>query len=324
MNIKRVLHRGSVATFVHGGLLTLGFLLAGCGAPDESADSDDDDDASSDSQEEDSDESSAQDDDDDDDDSTPEEESSEANDTAQTGDDDDDDDSTPEEESSDDDDDDTAQSSGDDDDDESTSDGESEESSADESSSDDETSSGDTDAGECGLPDLSDPGPKKAVVGEPVYHLTDVSHTGDMLNICSFAGKPLAIDVSAVWCGPCNMLSDCLHGTDSQCLSLFEGSPESEVMPVINKIRDRLEAGELNWVTVLDQNADGGNTVLADLEAWDQKYAKKGVVVMSDKNHDMIKPVFGVSGIPFVAAVDAQFKYENLNGDDVFDVLAGP
>jgi hypothetical protein len=204
------------------------------------------------------------------------------------------------------------------------------ESESDESGSDasgsDESSGGDGTGGydgPCAIPGLVDPGPLAASAGQPVHHFTELTHTGEIINICSFAGKPMMIDLCAVWCGPCNSAASCIAGNDAECGNLFQGGATPQILNMVYQIRANLEEGRANWIEVQFQTNSGQIPTLSDLVAWDAQYGSPNVWVFTDTEqvHQTWLPT---SGIPFFVSVDANFRYWNVNNGYEWSDLAFP
>lgn len=163
--------------------------------------------------------------------------------------------------------------------------------------------------GECGLAGLEDPGPVALAPGDPVYHFTALAHTGEVINICRFAGKRLMLDLSTVWCGPCHIVADCVAGNDSACGMFFEG----DYQEVLNGVRENLVAERTNWVTILAQDQSGGPPDLSDIQGWAEDYPQSNVWVLTDVAGDF-QHWFPTMGVPYFTSVEDDFTY--LNGEN--------
>jgi thiol-disulfide isomerase/thioredoxin len=176
--------------------------------------------------------------------------------------------------------------------------------------------------GECGLDGLTDPGPQGAAAGQPVYHFTELAHTGEMVNICEFAGKKMMLDLSAGWCGPCQMAADCIAGNNGSGMQLFTNY-SAQTQTMIDGIRNNLIAGNTNWVTVFYQNAGGSPPSLADIQAWESNYSQENVWVMAE-TAGVSQQWLPTQGIPFFVSVGADFNYLNVNNGYEWSDMANP
>jgi hypothetical protein len=148
--------------------------------------------------------------------------------------------------------------------------------------------------------------------GQPVHHFTSIAHTGEMVNICEFAGQRMMIDLSAEWCGPCHSAAACIAGNDTECGNLFSGGFTAQVESMVNGIRGNLQDGSVNWVTVLYETQVGGVPQLSNLQAWESAYPQNNVWVMSDSD-EISGSWLPTSGIPFFVSVETDFTYLSVN-----------
>jgi len=166
--------------------------------------------------------------------------------------------------------------------------------------------------------ELADPGfGGTFAIGDSVGNQVGKDQFGDRVNLYDFAAEGtdydlILIDVSAVWCVPCNYTSEWLAtGADTMG---FEGP--------FGAVREAVDAGTVQWVTVLPQAADHGPASPQDIREWDEAYPHENVPVILDKEGDFVAGLINYTGFwPSAMVVDAQ-TMEILSMGGVPDALA--
>lgn len=119
--------------------------------------------------------------------------------------------------------------------------------------------------------------------GELLPRTVLLDQWGDQLDIHDFVGqgKPIMIDVSAIWCGPCNGLASWLTG----------GRDDYGFDDYWPNVKEAVESGDLIWITVLSQDQRGNIPELDDLQGWYEDYEDPKVPILSDENEEFVNNV---------------------------------
>lgn len=135
--------------------------------------------------------------------------------------------------------------------------------------------------------------------GEPLAYFKFEDHFGDMVTSYDFADNdtPVLMDVSAMWCPPCNALSNWVAGNGDM------GAGFDSAWPAIPEM---VADGEIYWLTVLGQDPSGGPVELHELEQWYESYPDKHVPVMADDGNAALSYV--TSGWPTVILLDEDLE----------------
>ena len=164
---------------------------------------------------------------------------------------------------------------------------------------DDATGDGDGDAMGCGV----DPGWGQVAIGQPIKHIVGKDQHGETVSICDMAGKAVAIDVAAVWCGPCQAASAYLgsgQGSD----------PFSGLGPAL---KSNIDNGTFIWVTTLIEDANGGPGTVADGAAWDESFPNPNIPVLTEDDIPMLSNYLPGNCVPRVFVIDPD---QNFFGTD--------
>lgn len=159
---------------------------------------------------------------------------------------------------------------------------------------------------------ISDPGFGEAVgVDARIPRLVAIDQFGEEVDLYDFAGhgKPVVIDLSAVWCDACKELARWL-----------EGEPSNLGMPVeLDPVVDRVANGEVFWITVLFEDAIGNPAQVEEAKNWATAFPNAKVAVLIDDNRKL-RDWFFPGAMPSVHAADDQLQ---LLAYDRFDYKLG-
>lgn len=126
---------------------------------------------------------------------------------------------------------------------------------------------------------------------------------GDDVALHQFAGRLLIVDVSAVWCVPCQQLA-----------------PQLEILS--NALAD----DDVTVITVLSEDIAGGPAVQADAEAWAAEFGLTGLVAWDPEGR--LDDIPEITGYPSTVLVDpsmhvVETDFERLDADLLARSAAG-
>jgi thiol-disulfide isomerase/thioredoxin len=98
------------------------------------------------------------------------------------------------------------------------------------------------------------------------------------------------VDLSAVWCGPCNGLAEWLHG-ESDSYNFDSSWPN---------VVDKVKSGEIYWLTVLGENRRGKVPDADDLNGWYDLYPDDNIPIMTVEEEKDFTSFFLDAGWPSV------------------------
>lgn len=115
-------------------------------------------------------------------------------------------------------------------------------------------------------------------IGNTFFRLKLVDHLGEEVDLYDFynADKPIVIDISAAWCGPCNGLGLYLDGK-SEAYGFAEMWPAGP---------DVVSRGDVYWLTILGEDSDNNPAKKPDATDWYREYKNDAVVVLADDSYE--------------------------------------
>ena len=152
--------------------------------------------------------------------------------------------------------------------------------------------------------------------GERLPHVTGVNAWGEPVRMCTLEGKPLVVDVSTMWCDPCNQLGAYLAGDDSQ-----DFINDDEIGP---RLREMVNAGTIVWVTMLTQDINSKSATVADAMQWEHDYPNDNVIVFVPDDLTAIEATLAPVLFPTLHTADHEYNWlaaDNWSNWDQFRAL---
>ena len=137
--------------------------------------------------------------------------------------------------------------------------------------------------------------------GSQLLRMQLMDQWGDMVDLYDFAGqgKYVAVDISAIWCPPCNDIARAIANGNAN--AGWGKGPEL------------VHNGDVYWMTILGENNSGRIPTLENLEDWYSDYPDDKVPVFADtESNDYVDTLLD-GGWPTIYVFD-----ENL------ELVAGP
>jgi thiol-disulfide isomerase/thioredoxin len=134
------------------------------------------------------------------------------------------------------------------------------------------------------------------MVGAVMPRLIAHDQFGQEVDLYDFArhGRRVVIDLSAIWCDACK---DMAHWLGREPSTNFDSKPE--LAPIV----DRVEQGQIYWVTVVFEDGVGNAAGPAEAVAWAEAFPNAKIAVLADNNRALYDFLFP-GGYPNLQVLD--------------------
>ncbi len=141
--------------------------------------------------------------------------------------------------------------------------------------------------------------------GDVIANLRGIDQFGDEFQLYDLLGhgRPVILDVSAEWCPPCRATSSWLAGINDQ-VGLNSEYPG---------FLDKIESGDIYWVTFMDQNNSGSQPTEQTSEDWDEDFPNENVPVAASEVTNLAISHMGQNGFPNLHCIGSDGTVEYMN-----------
>lgn len=142
-------------------------------------------------------------------------------------------------------------------------------------------------------------------LGEAAPRVQLMDQYGEIVDLYDYFNeeKYVVVDLSAMWCGPCNGFA--------AWLSRDERTPDfyQAAWPTL---RERVENQEIYWLTVLGENLAGEVPGIADLNAWHRTYPEEHNPIMAVEEEREFTDFFLDGGWPSIYLLTPDLKFVSV------------
>ena len=162
-------------------------------------------------------------------------------------------------------------------------------------------------------------------VGSQFPRQTFLDQHGDSVDLYDFSnftinstGEPayFIIDMSAQWCGPCHNMAEWISGEDNA-----DTAPLQQMYP---SVREKVHSLRIWWVTIIVENAGGGEPTLSDAQSWYGAHQDPYIPILVDAGQQ-VRGVYNAGSYPFFFLLDPLMAVEFWQvagpGDNTFPAL---
>jgi hypothetical protein len=146
-------------------------------------------------------------------------------------------------------------------------------------------------------------------VGVRFPRLVAVDQYGDMVDLYDFAGTPVVIDASTLWCGICE-----------EQAAWLAGAPDASADRTYPGVRALVDSGAVRWVTVITEDGGGAPAVQEDVAWWDEAFPHPLIPVLADTDGQLVDWLH-LNSYPTLVLVDGDMRITAWSRFDGYDTV---
>ena len=144
--------------------------------------------------------------------------------------------------------------------------------------------------------DGASPDEAQLAVGASLARVKLLDQFGQDVDLYDFSkqGKLTIIDVSAIWCPPCNGFASWLSGQG-------DDYGFGQTWPTV---AEKVHSGKVHWITVLGEDNQGNIPDVNDLARWYEDYPDPNIPVLADTSDNLFARNYLDGGWPTIFVLD--------------------
>jgi len=94
-------------------------------------------------------------------------------------------------------------------------------------------------------------------------------------------GVPIMMDLSALWCGPCQTYAEWLSGLNPDLNDQYD-----EIFP---GVRDAVDNGDVRWITIMGEDMVGIEASVDTLHEWEDEFPNDNILLLADPEQKLVE-----------------------------------